>query len=265
MKAIWIHLVVTLCVIFLNSTAFAADDLLEDLSDELPQQQTQDLSPAPSPEIKETHSDETPKRTSQVTDERDPRIPLYQYTHPHWGFELAGSYNSLGGQNLVTFQTETAKALSIQLEYQPEFLQSLGVIGLGPSLSTYPIFGYAVTSHALALWSVGGQIRYQARFFRQQPIVPIAGYSVEYFTYRFQPSADFPSASAPSGNFILQGPVVGAWLLLNIFEPSAAASLYTDYKISRSYLVAELRSQTGGDSNISITGNSFYLGLRFEF
>ena len=165
--------------------------------------------------------------------------------------------DSLGKQLLTASQTETAKAVLMEFDYQPDFLQSFGVIGIGPSFAFYPVFGTTVTDSAFSLWSAGAHIRYQARFFRQQPIVPVVGYSLEYFTYRFQ--------NASNGSMILQGPVFGAWIFLNMFEPSSAAQLYIDYKISRCYAIAEMRFLTGSDANISISGSSLYFGLRFEY
>jgi hypothetical protein len=262
---IWLLILfTTLCV-----NVSADDDLLEDLSDEsLP---TSDETPTLS-EPSQVQKNEAiqpaqtsdpyapppprpePRSEAQV---RDPRTPKYHFTRPNWGFELTFSMDSLGKQLFVPTQSETAKAILMEYDYQPAFLQSIGVIGIGPSIAFYPIFGTGVTETAFSLWSVGAHIRYQARFFRQQVVVPVVGYNLDYFTYRFR--------TASNGSMILQGPVFGAWILLNMFEPSSAAQLYVDYKISRSYLVAEMRLLSGSDVNLSITGSSLYFGLRFEY
>lgn len=267
-------LVTTLCV-----NVWADDDLLEDLTDDLPASDESLLAePAPPPPAPEAPKDDPfappsdmlpdDSQSAQAKPEpqpeprseaqtRDLRVPKYHYTRPNWGFELAFSMDSLGKQLLVPTQTETAKAVLMEFDYQPNFLQSMGVFGIGPSISFYPIFASTVAESAFSLWSVGAHLRYQARFFRQQPVVPVVGYNLEYFTYRF--------LSASNGAMILQGPVFGAWVFLNLFEPSSAAQMYIDYKISRSYFVAEMRFLSGSDANISISGSSLYFGLRFEY
>jgi hypothetical protein len=297
----WLLVVITtLCV-----NVYADDDMLEDLSDALPGDESPLAAPAEPPEVpapvveapKEEPLKEEPKEAKKEKDEdpyaaasdmlpdesqtkaadelyaaptpetkpepksetlyRDPRVPKYHYTKPNWGFQLGFSMDSLGKQLLVASQTETAKAIQMEFDYQPAFLQSMGVFGIGPTIAFYPIFATSVAESPFSLWSVGAHVRYQARFFRQQPVVPVVGYSLDYFTYRF--------VSASNGSMILQGPVFGVWVFLNMFEPSSAAQLYIDYKISRSYFVAEMKIQSGSDANISISGSSLYFGLRFEY
>lgn len=188
------------------------------------------------------------------------KVPLYQLASPSWGLEIAGSYaafsnSPLGDKNPAGVKV---RAFSIQWEYQPTFLQDLGVLGIGPSLSVYPVTPmHTLTTSYLKVWSAGMQLRYQARFFTDQILVPIAGYSLEYLRYSLLGSR--------SGSLLLQGPFIGGWFLLNILEPSSATLLYTDHGISRSYLVAELRLSGGKDDVVRFSGNSLFFGLRIEY
>ena len=179
-------------------------------------------------------------------------VPFYQNENPLWGLELSGSLNAFAGGTLIsTLGLDKVRSASLEFEFQPPFVQKIGVIALGPSFQLYP-------SGSLAnIWSVGGQVHYQARFFREQPLVPLMGYRLEYWNYR--------SSTISPSHFIAQGPFFGALFLLNVLEPESASEFFINFGILRSYLVAELRYLTGNDNQISLDGKSYYFGLRFEF
>lgn len=209
------------------------------------------------------YSDET--RAEEIRKKGDPRIPGYQKTKPSWAFAITSSLRPLGEQNFLPLTAEeskkgtTLRGLSAQFEWQPKFVQAIGVLGIGVSAGAYRFFDLATTKPAVPTWplySVGGQIRYQLRVFREQPIVPMFGYSAEFNRVLLR---------SMQGNFLTHGWVAGAGLLLNIFEPSAAANFYARSGISRSYLVAELRNMTSNDPVLSFSGRSLFFGLRMEF
>lgn len=186
------------------------------------------------------------------------RIPPYQKHFPELAIELTTSFNAFGRQALVVEQgSHGIYAISLGMEYQPAFLQSIGVIGIGPYFTSYPSFGASIAPSALSLLGVGAQIRYQARYFREQPIVPMVAYSGEYFNYEFN--------SGMKGHLVSSGPTVGAWLLLNFLEPRAAAQFYSNTGISRSYAVVEYRMLKGSNSDLAFSGGSYYVGLRIEY
>jgi hypothetical protein len=197
------------------------------------------------------------------------RVPLYQLHRPEWGVELAGSLQGFGKEAQIAGDVSDLKVRGVgfQFDYQPRFLQAIGVIGLGPSFGAYPVTPASDTyAAATAHWYVGGQVRYQARFFREQILVPMIGYAFEYMSYRYKavhaPGGDLPGES---GRLLLQGPVFGAWLLLNWFEPSAAADMFVNNGVSRSYLVAEMRMLQGADINVDVPGEALFFGLRIEY
>jgi hypothetical protein len=211
--------------------------------------------PAPAP----TENTEDARQESAIEAKKEGRVPYYQTTHPAWGFELSATIGALGGQDIEASQGGSlARGLEMQFEYQLPFLQAIGVLSFGPSFALYPIGADgSVTPDAKSIWAAGGQVRYQARFFREQIIVPMAGYEYQQFSYNF--------SDGNSGKTPLSGAFVGAMFLLNVVEPSAASELYINAEISRSYLVAEYKMLSASDANVDISGGSFYFGFRLEF
>jgi len=184
----------------------------------------------------------------------------YEQHLPNFGLSLAGSNEALGAEQPLGTTSGTAMGFSAEFEYQPAFLQAIGVIGFGLSGNIYPVGPTASGANnvtGLGVWSAGGQVRYQAKWFVSQPVVPMVAWQAEQLFYKRNDNA--------SGNFTISGPAAGLWILMNIFEPSSAGALYVDTGISRSYLVAEWRSRTGQDDLLTINGGSWYLGLRLEF
>ena len=121
-----------------------------------PEQQPE---PQPEPEIASA--------PSETSAEFDPRIPRYTLERPQFGVEIMGSGKGLGSASSSELGASRVRALSIQMEYQPRFLQKVGVLGFGPSITFYPVTKVGgVTASNLArpvtgIWSVGGQVRYQ--------------------------------------------------------------------------------------------------------
>jgi hypothetical protein len=187
----------------------------------------------------------------------DLRTPRFHQSRPEWGVEVTSSLNAFGGKALIYEQgTSPIYAFSIQMEYQPAVIQSYGVLGIGPSVALYPPFNTAVSSSFASLWAAGGQIRYQARYFREQILVPMIAYSAEYFNYDFQ--------NGNHGNLIASGPTAGVWLLMNSLEKASASQLYLNNGVTRSYVVLEYRTLTSKDPLLAGRKGSYYFGLRFE-
>jgi hypothetical protein len=220
------------------------------------QPETEVAAPAPSLSAPE------PDRASAAPEYRttthyQARIPGYQLERPMWGFEVTGSASALGGTDVLT-QSTTTQAVGIQIDYQPPFLQFLGVIDLGIQGGIFN--NAALTETAFTWYYLGVQVRYQLKVFREQPIVPVAGF--EYIWTHFNLN------TGDVGSGIASGPFFGAWLLMNFFDEGDAAQMYVNNGISRTYVVAELHEQTltsTQDSNVSASGQSLFFGLRFEF
>lgn len=195
---------------------------------------------------------ETRAPASVTAKQRKERAANYDNYLPEWALQIDASLNGLG-PNPISPPTVTSlsSAASIGAEYQPRFLQDIGVVSLGLNTNFY-----GAQSQFLA-FSVGGLVRYQAKFFRQQFLVPMAAYAFEYFNYYLNNGA--------TGRTLSQGPQFGLWLLLNALDQEAARDFFIDNHVARTYLVLEAHNMNASDINIDFGGFSFYFGLRFEF
>lgn len=179
---------------------------------------------------------------------------------PQWALQLSGAPDGMGTQSLTQNSDATARlyGISTQLDFQPMVLQFLGVIGAGPILTAYPVGSRSNTSKSTLMyaWSGGGQIRYQARFWERQILVPNASYSVEGLNYRLR---------SGEGKVILsRGPSLGFSLLLNTFDYLSSREFFSNYGISKTFMTAEYRIRDASDSFVSLQERSFHLGIRFE-
>lgn len=222
--------------------------------------------PPPEPTPEPPPSDPAPlaSETAAEKPKIDPRIPMYQQIRPRWGVSMTGALRALGKNPAIpgfdgsrTTDPSSVRAIRMQVEYQPTAVQKFGVLGAGPSFTIFPITPAGSLTRTFAgLWSVGGQVRYQLRLLREQPLVPYAGYGAEALSYTL--------STGPRGRFTVKGPFLGGMFLLNLVDPGAAAEFYVNYEVTRSYLVVELRTMDGSDGTITLSGQSLYFGLRCE-
>lgn len=195
-----------------------------------------------------------------------PQRPLtpYEAAHPPWAIQFSVGTNAYGEviegvQASEIGSKHFAQSFSMQFEYQPPFLQRFGMVTLGPSLDWY-FTGISVpfqVKNTFAVYSYGGQIRYQARYFNNQWLVPVVGYQAQYWNYS--------TADGAEGRMLAKGPTFGLMFLLNAVEPDVAKDFFVTEGVARSYLLAEFRNINGNDGNINLTGKSLFIGLRLEF
>lgn len=210
----------------------------------------------PTPAEPKTATTEGRSRRSK----RDYSVPFYQQKRPQWALELAAAVRSGFGSegSLTGTRSDGLRSFQVLGEYQPEWFQSIGVLGVGISAGLYTTDPTnQVTNNLSGLLSYGFQARYQARWIRNQWIVPTIGYSSEWIRYALKSEA--------SGTVNAGGIFYGAMLLLSAFDEGSAAELYASLGVSRVYLIAESRSREGADLNLSLSGHSYFFGLRFEF
>ena len=189
--------------------------------------------------------------------------PRYQLHRPEWAFQFSFSPRAFSGQSLTAQQgNHPTYAYHLSIEYQPRFLQSIGVFGIGPTATLYSFPNAQVTSNFYSVSSYGGRVRYQARYFREQILVPMVSYSWEFLNYNFvNPTA----GGAPIKDRVrLQGPTFGLWLLLNPLDRKSANSLYLNTGITRTYLTLEAKREQATVSQSSINNWSYFAGLRLE-
>ncbi|MBY0472175.1 hypothetical protein K2X30_13490 [bacterium] len=190
----------------------------------------------------------------------DPRVPLYQQLNPEWAFTLGGAIDAFGASSSIpNFTTDNpVRAISLQWDYIPVSTQKYGLVAVGPYLNLYTgIPQVSALTNILGMFGAGAQVHYQARYFREQPLVPYVKFSAEYFRYNFSGGA--------SGGFLAMGPSFGAMLLLNFLDERGAAEFYASQGALRSYLLAEFRMLNGSDANVTLRSQSLFFGLRFEF
>ncbi len=183
------------------------------------------------------------------------RTPAYKLHRPNFGFALGVSpVAGLAAPEFAgTDLGNVARSFQLQAEYQPAFLQAIGVLGIGVCGSLYK--DVTNLSDGTVTWSAGGQIRYQFRYFQEQWVVPTVSFGAEYGMYQL--------SATSSGTFFLMYPAAGGMLLLNFIEPSAAAEGFAESGVSRSYLWGEARMQIGS-GGLNFTGIVAQAGIRVE-
>lgn len=186
------------------------------------------------------------------------RQPAFTRMRPAWGVQLGGSMNAFGPESRFNSKaSKSFRAAELTFEWQPQALQSIGVFSLGAVFRGYPeLPKQEHTPAQLSFWSVGALARYQARYWIEQPIVPVASVSYEYLNY---------AVSGSSGRTPLMTSSLGGMLLLNTLEPSGAAAFYANYEVQRTYLLAELRKASQVAGKVKIAGTTYFFGVRFEF
>jgi hypothetical protein len=227
------------------------------------QAQTYPEAPAAPPPIANTPEDEHPRNFNGTPDNAsyvalEHRTPGYQTHIPNMGVELTGSTNALGGSDPSQTGHSGPGAFNMQFDFQPTGLQSFGILGFGPQAGIYPYQGSSnVSSSVAGIFELGAQIRYQARFFQEQWVVPEVAYELQEIQYSL--------VNGASGRTLGKGFDFGVWVNLNVLETSEAAELYKTFGISRSYLALEMRSLSGNNSDVAFSGASVFFGLRTEF
>ncbi len=181
------------------------------------------------------------------------RVAPYKLDRPNFGLALAGS--PMVGVAAAPFSDVQSRGMQLLVEYQPAFLQTIGVLGIGLNAGLF-VGNNASISTLANQWSVGGQARYQLRFLREQWVVPTVGFGAEYLSYNF--------GEGQAGSLLMTYPSFGGMLLLNIFEPEAAAENYVANGVSRSYVFGEARLQNGSGTGVSVSGLAVYCGIRVE-
>ncbi len=178
-----------------------------------------------------------------------------------WGVEIAGSGLGVAPKLSGVATGKSISNFSMNAEVQPPLSSaSIGEINIGPSFSTFSSQGAGpneVPRSLVFAWTVGAGARYQARFLSDQWIVPMVSYNLESFQYRLR--------SGETGQFFTKGPTLGAYFLLNSFDPEAAHALHSGTGIARTYATFEYRAVSGSGSDMELDGRSAHFGLRVEF
>jgi hypothetical protein len=215
----------------------------------------------PGPNDRNPASTELPQQIGQsnaLSNERN-----YEYEmRPSFGIQFMGSAGAFGNSVISPAQQGVRSgAFLVQLEYEPRFLQSLGVFSIGPSVGLYPTLGNTpsgekVTSNAFSIYGFGGQARYQFHYWNDQFFVPYVSYEAQRVHYSINEGG--------RGDLTIAGGSAGIGLLLNRLATGEARGFRDSFGVSRSYLIVEGKNLTGSDQNVKVSGTSLYFGFRFE-
>ena len=195
-------------------------------------------------------------------------IPLYLRENPNFGFQMDFSMNGLGGNQTLYngVKSNNTSAGRFQFEWEPSAIQRIGVLSLGPMVAVYPMGGQnAPADGRFSLWSFGGQVRYQARFFKEQIIVPFVEFGMQRLSYRLIPSIPGNALSNPHGTMLIGTQSLGGMILLDWFSHAEGSAFFDDCGVRRTYLLAEIQKPQGSNKDILLAGHSYFFGLRFEF
>lgn len=198
----------------------------------------------------------------------DRSIPPYDRENPSVGIDIHASLQSLGS----TIKSESTAApgvlnetnvrnFGLGFEYQPKFLQSIGVVSLGPSVNMYVLDPAGdLTENAFSIFSLGFSAKYQLKFMHSQVLVPFVGFEAQMIRYSFH-----EETGLGTGWTTTTGPTFGGMLLLNWMEPSSAHNLFSEWGIRRTYLVGEAKLLKADDALFSVDGTAIYFGMRMEY
>lgn len=203
-----------------------------------------------------------PSAQGQVED-WDPDVPRRYQQPTDFAFSLAFSPRAYGRSteeiDLGVYRTNGIEA---QIEWMPRITQNIGMFGVGGTAAIYPVteghntMPVGRTQNAWSVWSMGGILRYQARYLRRQILVPYAAISVETLRYRLRDNTN--------GTLFLAGPRVGLYLFADLIDEEAAAWMYLNSGVARTYLLGEMRLHSGNNTAFKFDGTGYFLGVRVE-
>lgn|GEM_PF-1794605 len=181
----------------------------------------------------------------------DPSIPWYQSLRSRWGLQFR-----TGIRNFPSTQA-SGNLYQVAFEWMIPF-QKAGILSLGGAFGGIHNLQIGFTNQSISPM-VGGLIRYQLKVFKNQPIVPTAAVTYDY--YRIPNGGPF--AQVPSGT--LTGFSYGLMLNLTWIDQVTARDAYRSLGLTKAYLTAEI-SQPEFKNSVFVLKPTFYLfGLRMEF
>lgn len=150
------------------------------------------------------------------------------------------------GASIVSF---SQVFVSLQLEYQPKFIQDYGILGIGASFSVAD----SIQTHSNLGFGGGALLRYQFKYTPHQIIVPNLGYQAEYRTYSGY------TGSALNGPYLFHSPFAGVWLNVSELDKSSA------HNVNKTYVIVEVRNNFVQNNAIWLSNYNAYAGIRLEF
>lgn len=188
------------------------------------------------------------------------RLGRFQSYKPNWGVEARFSGTGMAPAISIPGTDEKSHPMSMGfgVDYQPKISADIGVLGVG---ATFDFFTKRRTlsplSELVFAWSGGAQLTYQAAFELDQFFVPFVRLGFSSYQYRF--------ADGESGFLLPFAPGLGMLLSLNALDMEKGFRVFSDNGLARSYLAFEYKRFFGNNEVVSINGDAFSVGLRFEY
>jgi hypothetical protein len=184
---------------------------------------------------------------------------------------FSGSPDAFGQKDITPFMNDVqARSFILDILYTPSFLNSFGSLSFGPSFGIYPTsgnvkeadgvsaedVGQPITGSALDIYHVGLSLQYQFRYLERQWIVPHVGVNGYLLKYSF--------LNDQTGSTLMTGVSAGIHIPLGHIERNAQRNLDEDFSIKNTAIIIEAKNLGGSDENVSISGTSYFFGLRLD-
>ena len=215
------------------------------------QPQTQAPSSAPEPDQGKPHSG--PGASILDDPQYDPSIPWYQSVKSQWAFQLRMA------QNRFPISEGNGNLYQLGVEWMIPF-QKIGIFSMGANGGILQLVA-PTTSLSTNSFNpfVGGQLRYQLKFFNNQPIVPTGAVTYDYYQLKNLS----PVATNASGSQV--GFSYGVMLNLSWIDQVTSRGAYQSIGLTKFYLTGEI-FQSEFSNAVFFLNSKFYLfGIRAEF
>ncbi len=181
----------------------------------------------------------------------DPSMPWYQSLRSGWALQFRTA--------LRNFPTSGASGNLFQLsgEWVVPF-QKAGIFSIGGTFGGISDLQNGFTAQQV-FPMVGGVLRYQLKLFKNQPLVPTAALSYDY--YRIPNGGSL--SQMPDGSQM--GFSYGVMLNLSWIDQVTARDAYRTLGMTKAYLTAEIFETEFQNSVFSLIPNFYVFGLRLEF
>ena len=184
----------------------------------------------------------------------------YELTSPHSAFGFRAAANGF----------PMSSAIGNSYQFFGEWIApdcSKGLFSLGLHFGLMSLAS-TVSSSVDSIGTLGGlQLRYQFVITNRQLLVPTVSVDADRYDLKLGAGQTDSIGNVATGT--LSGYTVGlsAGVMINIgaIDRETAKDAYANLGITRTYLTLEVHSLDISNSGISLSGNLFYTGLRFEF
>jgi hypothetical protein len=184
----------------------------------------------------------------------DPKIPWFQSLRSSWSVSFKAGFQGFpvndGGGNLYLASGDW------MIPFQKAGILSVFIQG---GLAPLSAPSMTLSQSNLLNPVIGGGLRYQLKFFPNQPLVPTASLSYDYYRLKTtNPTTSTVSAAQPAFGY-------GVFLNLGWLDPVTARGAYQSLGLTKFYLTAEIHHTDFQNSAVSMNSKIYLFGIRTEF